>query len=244
VDGNAVETTNGAGPHNIQMFVMAPDGTVLHCIPGYWNPEDLATELRLAERLGGVWQDKTISMDQKKLIFARMQMEHFRQHSHELTERSHMQGFDRKHELERKGFRDTIKAGVNINTIDPNTSEDIVKTTDEIMHERMAKRPFVSYSTFDTGKYSDYGTQFYDKHEDAMDEMGQRVANEEEEEGKKKHMSTMMDTLRHRPNHVAPAQAQHTPHCQVKVYGTLRSQTRVYGSLRKTSAKQEPDKSL
>jgi hypothetical protein len=33
----AVLTTNGAGPHNVQMFILASDGTVLHCLPGFWN---------------------------------------------------------------------------------------------------------------------------------------------------------------------------------------------------------------
>ena len=47
----AVFTTNGAGPHNIQMFVLAPDGTVLTCLPGYWQSDDLAGELNLAEDL-------------------------------------------------------------------------------------------------------------------------------------------------------------------------------------------------
>lgn len=49
--GNAVDTTSGAGLHNIQMFVMNPDGTVIHCLPGFWNPQDLADELTLARKL-------------------------------------------------------------------------------------------------------------------------------------------------------------------------------------------------
>ena len=44
----AVGTTNGAGPRNTQMFVLSSDGVVLHCLPGFWHPEDLAHELRFA----------------------------------------------------------------------------------------------------------------------------------------------------------------------------------------------------
>ena len=222
-DGNAIETTNGAGPHNIQMFVMAPDGTVLHCMPGYWNPNDLAGELTLAEHLGSVWQDRSMSLEQKKTQFARMQMEHFKQHPHDLVARSHMQGFDRKHELERKGYKDTVRMAANPNAVDwQDGGDDLVKTTDEIMHERMAQRPFVAYSRFDTGKFADYGTHFYDKHEDTLDENGRKL-NPEEEGG---HMATMKDLSRpHGGGHRAAGGGGHVPHMQVKTYGTLRKAT-------------------
>ena len=41
----AVGTTNGAGGHNVQIFVLSPDGVVLHALPGFWHPEDLVREL-------------------------------------------------------------------------------------------------------------------------------------------------------------------------------------------------------
>ena len=225
-NGNAVETTNGAGPHNIQMFVLAPDGTVLHCMPGYWNPNDLAGELQLAERIGGVWQDRSLSADQKRAQFSRMQIEHFKSHPKELVARSHMQGFDRKHELERKGFSDTIRMAANPNSVSwQEGGDDLVKTTDEIMHERMSQRPFVAYSSFDTGKFADYGTHFYDKHEDMLDENGKNMAAEGEN-----HRSLTMRDLspRHHGRHGGggggASGSGHVPHMQVKTYGTLRKQ--------------------
>ena len=36
-DQPAVGTTNGAGPHNVQLFVLSPDLTVLHALPGFWH---------------------------------------------------------------------------------------------------------------------------------------------------------------------------------------------------------------
>ena len=54
VDGNAVDTSNGAGPHNIQIFVLSADGIVLTCLPGYWHSQDLADELKLAQTLNQV----------------------------------------------------------------------------------------------------------------------------------------------------------------------------------------------
>ncbi len=54
----AVGTTNGAGPRNMQTFVLSGDGTVLHCLPGFWHPADLAHELEVSLALHRLWQDK------------------------------------------------------------------------------------------------------------------------------------------------------------------------------------------
>lgn len=215
--GQAVETTNGAGPHNIQLFVLDPDGTVLHCLPGYWNPKDLASELQLAEKLDGVWRNGSLSAQQKNALFQSMQMEHFRQHPQETTARSQMQNFDRKHELAR-GYTDTVRTAPNPNALHwKDGGDDLVKTTDEIMHERMSKRPFVAYSSFDTGNFVDYGTHFYDKHEDSLSQDGRRG---EKKVGPKR-LETMNDI---RNNHYGQKQAAggHVPRIQIKTYGQLR----------------------
>ena len=44
----AVGTTNGAGPRNTQMFVLSPGGVVLHALPGFWHPDELAAELHFS----------------------------------------------------------------------------------------------------------------------------------------------------------------------------------------------------
>ena len=41
---SAVGTTNGAGARNVQLLMLAADGTVLHALPGYWHPDDLKRE--------------------------------------------------------------------------------------------------------------------------------------------------------------------------------------------------------
>jgi tetratricopeptide (TPR) repeat protein len=46
---------------------------------------------------------------------------------------------------------------------------DALKTTDKIMHERMATRPFQNYDAFDTGTYTSYGCKHYDKGENEME---------------------------------------------------------------------------
>jgi hypothetical protein len=175
--GNAVATTNGAGPHNIQMFVLSPDGTVLTCMPGYWNPQDMVAELGLAQRLNEVWQNPSLSRAEKNQLFYQMHMGHVAQHSEGMVRRSKMQGFDQKYEAKfRMASSDTIKnASLITDPMAKMLPQEAFKTTDEIMHERMASRPFVAYQNFDVAAFADYGRPKYDKHEDLRDSSG-RVA--------------------------------------------------------------------
>ena len=163
----AVDTTNGAGPHNIQLFVLTADGVVLHCLPGYWNASDLAFELDFAERLNRIWCDHTLSREQKNELFAKSQRNHARLHSEEMTARSKMQHFDVQVEVKKQG--DTILDKVDRESL----PDEKVKTTDYLLHDRMAKRPFTPYANFDVAAFSDYGSHFYDKNESNMDEDGQ-----------------------------------------------------------------------
>ncbi len=171
-NGNAVNTTNGAGPHNLQLFMLSSDGTVLECLPGYWNPQDLLTEMKFANELNTVWRDPHASKSQKDQTFRQMQLDHVRQHPEQMVRRSKMQGFDQKYEAEHRLYSsDTI---AHPGMISPNMllpggrlPQEAFKTTDQIMHERMAARPFVSINQFDVASYVEYGKPKYDKHEDA-----------------------------------------------------------------------------
>jgi len=166
-DGNAVDTTNGAGPHNIQMFILASDGTVLTCLPGYWNSRDLAGELDLASRLNDVWHDETLTRDEKDAAFRQMQLAHISAHSPAMVRRSRMQGFDVDYEAKHR-LR-TSDVFINARLVPPDgmaVPPRAVKTTDVIMHQRMSMRPFEPYKQFDVAAYSDYGKPMYDKHED------------------------------------------------------------------------------
>jgi len=167
--GNAVNTTNGAGPHNIQIFVLNPDGTVVHCLPGYWNSEDLITELAFAQKLNHVYSN-TASDTTKKQQYVQMQLSHIKEHSPAMVARSHMQGFDQMFEARKKlNTTDTISdmaAVKNALATNARIPDNAFKTTDVIMHERDAKQPFVPYSQFDVVSFSDYGKTKYDKNED------------------------------------------------------------------------------
>ncbi|MBS1992297.1 MAG: hypothetical protein JSS83_17360 [Cyanobacteria bacterium SZAS LIN-3] len=167
--GNAVNTTNGAGPHNIQIFVLNPDGTVLHCLPGYWSAEDLITELSFAQKVNSVYS-ATGSTEAKKSQYARMHLAHIKEHSPQMVARSHMQGFDQMYEARKRlNTTDTIAdLGAVKNALATNSRipDGAFKTTDVIMHERDARQPFVPYNQFDVVAFSDYGKTKYDKNED------------------------------------------------------------------------------
>lgn len=181
-----MKTSNGAGPHNIQIFMLASDGTVLNCLPGFWSAQDLPVEMSFAYELNKVWQDKSLSTSQKNEKFRQMHLAHIAQHPKQMVRRSHMQGFDAqyeaKHNLEKT---DTIKdksvvvAALNTGTMVPMQA---FKTTDEIMHERIANRPFQKYENFDVASFCDYGLQKYDKHENARDSSGRVIKEMESSE--------------------------------------------------------------
>ena len=110
-DQTAVGTTNGAGGRNVQLFMLAPDGTVLHVLPGFWHPEDLLAELAFAEQLLALWQDPTLPVWIKRQAAALAQQGHAAAHDHDTQARSRWQGFDAKNELKRYeqlGDRDTL----------------------------------------------------------------------------------------------------------------------------------------
>lgn len=176
-DGQGIVTTNGAGPHNLQLFMLAPDGTVLHCLPGYWAPQDLAGELKLGQELYKVWTNPHMSRGQKNQAFRNMQLAHAKQHPPDMTRRSRMQGFDQKFEAKQRPYKsDTVLnpqlAVQAVRSGDNRLLASAFKTTDIIAHERMAQRPFVPYSQFDVAAFSDYGRQKYEKHEDERDMNG------------------------------------------------------------------------
>jgi hypothetical protein len=164
----AVETTNGAGPHNVQLFVLSADGTVLHCLPGYWHPQDLVTELRFALELDKLWRNPILATDAKQKQFAQAHREIIRNLPVGLIARSHLQSFDAKHEEQKKtsdfrfasgDFRPAGATGKNKN----------LKPTVQVVHERMAQRPFVAYEKFDVEHFSDYGKWRYDKKEETRE---------------------------------------------------------------------------
>ncbi len=155
----SVGTTNGAGPHNVQIFVLSPDLVVLHALPGFWHPDDLARELRFAKVLAQLWEDDNRSREDKDDMYRRLQLAEVRRHPPETFARSTWQGFDSRIEIQKlkRGERDTFLLAANGT---PMTSK--MKPINMLVHERMAERPFVPYKDFDTEEFVDYGNLHYD----------------------------------------------------------------------------------
>ncbi len=196
IDGNAAVTTNGAGPHNLQTFIMDPDGTVLHCLPGYWAPQDLVREVEFAGRLDDVWHDPHLSVAQKKQEFREMQLAHVQEHPRQMTMKSRMQGFDMQYEAKNRLYSsDTIlNPQLAVQVLDKDSggmkmgAKDGFKTTDVIMHERMAQRPFINYNQFDVAAYADYGRPKYDKNENFRDASTGQISDNNKEAAKHQQM--------------------------------------------------------
>ncbi|MBX9693305.1 MAG: hypothetical protein K2Z81_13035, partial [Cyanobacteria bacterium] len=141
-------------------------------------------EIEFAGRLYDVWTNKKLSTTQKNEQFKVMQLSHINEHPRQMVARSHMQSFDMEHEAKfNLNSSDTIKdrgRAFGANSMDKRAKHvafSAFKTTDTLLHERMAKRPFVAYSSFDVAKYADYGRPLYDKNEDFRDTTGRFVEN-------------------------------------------------------------------
>lgn len=163
-DQTAVGTTNGAGPHNVQIFVLSPDLTVLHALPGFWHPKDLAQELRFSQALQRLWQDKGRSRKEKDAMFTRLQLAEYKNHTRTTTIRSSWQGFDaanEKQRLDRGQQRDTFLTSVD-GSVDEQRGRPRMKPINQLVHERMAQRPFVKFEDFDVAEFADYGRILYD----------------------------------------------------------------------------------
>ena len=164
---NAIGTTNGAGGRNMQVFILSPDLVVLHALPGFWHPDDFAQELRFGEAMGRVWEDSKMTRSQKDTFFRQMQMSELRTHSELTFARSTWQSFDAhaERELAQRGERDTF---VNpMCGLEPLCLADLKtpKPINLLVHERMARRPFVPFADFDIAAFVDYGLTHYDNNQ-------------------------------------------------------------------------------
>jgi hypothetical protein len=169
-DSPAVLTTNGAGPHNVQIFMLSSDGTVLHCLPGYWCSEDLVYEMQFAMAQNRIWQNASLSLDRKQKLFQQANLQSIRVHSPAMRQRSHLQSFDAKEERQKADSDFKYRPGdyhppVYVTGKHKMAKQSDLKTVDQVVHERMARRPFVAYESFDVESFSDYGKMRYDKHE-------------------------------------------------------------------------------
>lgn len=162
---SCVGTTNGAGGRNVQIFVIAPDQTVLHALPGFWHPEDLARELRFALAASKLWQDPKRTVAAKRQMYQRMVLTDLHYQSPKMFARSDWQDFDKFAEG-RLGAadlnRDTFEHTEEGKFVLTKNGAPVLKPMNVLAHQRMAARAFLPFRDFDIGAFVDYGTRFYD----------------------------------------------------------------------------------
>lgn len=160
----SIGTTNGAGPHNVQIFMLSPELVVLHALPGFWHPEDLARELRFAKVLYRLLGSKDHTWVQKRKLYRRLQLAEARHHPKATYARSGWQSFDQHHEHARlsRGPRDTFQSSEEGYLLADSRGRLLMKPINVLVHERMARRGFTWFEDFDVKEFVDYGTRFYD----------------------------------------------------------------------------------
>ena len=167
-DQTAVGTTNGAGGRNVQLVVLAADETVLHVMPGFWHAEDLLGELRLALDVHRLHRDEALTDERKQAMFAALHRSFLRRMSPETIGRSGWQGFDVWVEAERakkQPGRDTVVCDETGQTVAGKDGVPQLKPVSQVVHERMAARPFRKLADFDMESFVDYGQAFYDNNQ-------------------------------------------------------------------------------
>lgn len=149
---SAICVDNSAGHGNIQMFFMTGDGKVIHCLPGFWSARHLVNELEFARKLARVYYKKSLSPAKRNAIFLSKHLEHALQHDPHTRSSSNLQYFDKKNIASRK--KSDFKR-------DKGFIKGSLKTADQVIHERMAQYPFISFDKFEVAKFVDMGRKRY-----------------------------------------------------------------------------------
>ncbi len=147
----AQKVWNCTAAKNIQMFILTEDGKILHCLPGFWDVKPFLEEVQFAMKLNKIYKSK-MSIADRNEKFLDAHLTHALQHDAETVGASKHQGFDAKH-LQKTGNKDfQRKSGFKGSGL---------KRSDQVMHERMAQRPFVSFEQFNVAEYVEMGRRVY-----------------------------------------------------------------------------------
>ncbi|WP_372368951.1 hypothetical protein [Candidatus Uabimicrobium sp. HlEnr_7] len=148
----AVTVTNCSGHHNVQMFFMTKDARVVNCLPGFWNPDAFLSEVKLATSLNKLYHSSRVSISKRNELFLDAHLEKAFLSDKKLHKQSKLQGFDVKN-IEKRSESDFKRDSVFVDTG--------LKSSDQVLHERMAERPFLPFEMFDTAQYIDMGRKKY-----------------------------------------------------------------------------------
>ena len=147
----AAKTVNScSGHHNVQMFFMTKEGKVHHCLPGYWEPKDFLEQVQFAVKLAKVYYTKRLTNAERNEKFLDMHLQKAYGHHYALSNGSQLQGFDVNHVKKKTTDFERKKGFIGG-----------IKRADQVVHERMAERPFVSFEKFDTKQFINLGIKRY-----------------------------------------------------------------------------------
>jgi len=163
-DQTAMGATNGSGGRNLQLAVLAADGTVLLALPGFWHALDLLSSLDLAAELHRLYASGEYTHEQK-LAMARSKHETFvRRIGAGMSARSVWQETDAVAERNRssRGMRDTfvrdpkggplLDAGGNVE----------LRPLLQVLHERFGALRFTAIAAMPWEALVDYGHPHFD----------------------------------------------------------------------------------
>lgn len=144
--------TNGSGHHNVQMFFLTSDGKVLNALPGFWNPPHFLEEAKLAVNLGRLYYARGLSVVDRNEKYLDMHLQQAYANAKSMHKASKLQGFDRSNIAKRKESDFHRDKGFVTG---------VLKTVDQVTHERLAEQPFVPFESFDVAKFIDMGIKRY-----------------------------------------------------------------------------------
>jgi len=143
---------NSAGSANVQMFFTTADGKVVSALPGFWNPDDFMDEVEVAQKLLDLYERED-SVAQRNEKFMNIHLTRALTTDAKTRRNSQLQGFDRR------------AAGEDANRT-AGYMQSGTKSSDQIIHERMAEWPYVPFSRFDVDAVVCMGLKHYDSHND------------------------------------------------------------------------------
>ncbi len=148
----AQNVSNGSGHHNVQMFFLTSDGKVLNALPGYWNPPHFLKEAELAVKLGQLYYARGLSVADRNEKYLDLHLEQAYANTKAMHRESKLQGFD---------YSDIAKREESDFHREKGFVTGVLKTTDQVIHERLAEQPFAPFASFDVAKFIDMGIKSY-----------------------------------------------------------------------------------
>jgi hypothetical protein len=163
-DQTAMGATNGSGGRNLQLAILAADGTVMLALPGFWHALDLLSTLDLAVELHRLHGSAEHSHEQK-LAMARSKHETFlKRIGAGMSARSAWQNRDVVAERDRSdlGMRDTYQRDPAGGPLRNEVGQIELRPLLQVLHERVGVLRFTAIAAMPWEALVDYGHPQFD----------------------------------------------------------------------------------